>query len=66
MRYTVKEVDVTQIRSGDVIICRDGIMRTVCPKDITYSTFMGRSLFGDCYNLGYAKVKKCIIENGRN
>lgn len=59
------EVHISQIRPGDTILHRDGQVRTVCPKNITYSSFMGFSLFGDNYNSGTIPVKKLIIEKMR-
>ncbi len=55
------EVHISQIRSGDTILHRDGQIRTVCPKNIKYSSFMGISLFGDNYNSGTKPVKKLIL-----
>ena len=49
------------IRVGDIILCKDGEMRTVCRNNIKYDSFMGLSLFGDTYKLGYEKVKRVIL-----
>lgn len=56
------EVHISTIRPGDTILHRDGQIRTVCPKNIKYSSFMGISLFGDNYNSGTKPVKKLLIE----
>ena len=57
-------VDKSTIRAGDVIL-HDGKEMTVGRKDIARSSFMGISIFGDCYNLGYKKVFKGVLKNGR-
>jgi len=62
--WAIKEVHISQINAGDLIICKDGFIRTVGGKDIRFSTFMGITIFGDCYKLGYELVKK--IEKNRN
>lgn len=54
-------VHISQIRPGDTILHTDGMVRTVCPKNITRSSFMGISLFGDTYRLGTLPVKKLLI-----
>lgn len=51
------EVDKKSIKVGDVILCTDNRERTVCSKDIKYSTFMGVSIFGNSYPI----VKKVLI-----
>ena len=60
MRYSVKLVDKDCITSGDTVLCKDGKIRTVCKKDITYN-FMGTCIFGDSYKLGLEKVVKVIL-----
>ena len=61
-RTNMKTIDIhiNFIHPGHVIVCRDGIVRTVTPKDIKEDSFMGKSIFGDCYNLGRIKVQKII------
>lgn len=56
------EVHILQIRPGDTILHSDGQIRTVCPKDITYSSFMGFSLFGNNYNSGTIPVKNLYFK----
>jgi len=46
---------------GDTIVCRDGQTRTVTPEYIKEDSFMGRSIFGDCYNIGTIKVQKVLL-----
>lgn len=55
MIYTKKNVHISTIRSGDTIE-HEGILRTVCAKDIKNNTFMGTTIFGDSYRLGRAPV----------
>lgn len=48
-------VHINQIKAGDTII-HNGKATTVCYKDISYSSFMGKNIFGDSYNLGQKSV----------
>lgn len=45
------------VRAGDCILCLDGVVRTVSENDIKHDSFMGRSIFGDSYQLGHKPVK---------
>lgn len=60
MSYNIKLVYKEDIRIGDIIMCNDGNMRTVCKNNITHDGFMGVCIFGDSYQLGYNKVKKVV------
>ena len=42
------------LRSDTVI--HEGVIKTVSRTDIHVNTFMGTTIFGDSYNLGYKKV----------
>ena len=55
---TISLVHKDTIRSGDIIICSDGIERTVCNNNIKYDSFMGVSIFGDSYRNGHQLVTK--------
>jgi len=57
MNRIINNVHISSIQPGDVI-SHDGADRTVCPKDIKQCHFMGTTVFGDSYHLGYSKVKK--------
>jgi hypothetical protein len=58
IRYTnMEQVHITEIRSGDAIM-HNGELKTVCNRTLKYSSFMGVTLFGDSYNLGYKKVTR--------
>ena len=52
-------VHISQIEVGDTIL-HDGVPKTVCKSNIKWDSFMGLSLFGDSYHLGYKPVKKII------
>lgn len=59
MSYDIQLIDKEDIKIGDIILCNDGEIRTVCKNNIT-NGFMGLCLFGDSYRLGIEKVKKVI------
>lgn len=50
-----KKVHISTINQGDTVIHRGHLM-TVGKSDIGYSSFMGWTLFGDSYKLGYEPV----------
>lgn len=52
---STERVHITLIRVGDTII-RDGVEKTVSGTDLKKCRFMGVSIFGDTYNLGYKPV----------
>ena len=56
--YRVTEVHISCIKSGDTIIHNDGKLTTVCKNNIKRDSFMGITLFGDSYKLGYQLVKR--------
>ncbi len=51
------EIHIDSVKAGDTIL-HDGVLTTVCKKDIRTSTFMGRTVFGDSYVLGNKPVIK--------
>lgn len=57
-----RKIHISDVRPGDTVI-HDGALRTVSRSDIRRSEFMGVTLFGDCYRLGYKPV--AITELGR-
>ncbi|MFB1501486.1 hypothetical protein [Thiocapsa sp. N5-Cardenillas] len=60
--FTKEElVHISQINIGDTVL-HDGKIITVGKENIKSCKFMGLSLFGDCYSLGYKKVQKMRIE----
>ena len=62
--FNFYEADKSTIRVGDVIL-HDGKEMSIGRNDITRSSFMGISIFGDCYHSGYKKVLKGVLKNGR-
>ena len=50
-----KEMHISEIQIGDAIR-HNGEVKTVSNKDLRRSEFMGITIFGDSYNLGYKKV----------
>ena len=54
---TTEQVHISKIGIGDTII-HDNHERTVCKSNIIHDSFMGTSLFGDSYNLGYKFVTR--------
>jgi hypothetical protein len=58
---TIIHVHKDMITSGDTIVCPDGKERTVCQSNIRYSSFMGVTIFGDCYHAGHKLVPKVLL-----
>lgn len=58
--YSTIKVHISQIKSGDTILHNEEI-KTVCNRIIKRCDFMGITLFGDSYNLGYKLVTKVLI-----
>ena len=52
-------VHISQISAGDTIV-HNGIVTTVSGNNIKRSEFMGRTLFGDSYELGTKPVEKVV------
>lgn len=59
----IETTHIKDIKVGDIVLFH-GVERTVTAKDITEDSFMGRSLFGDSYCLGYRAVLK-VVKNNR-
>ena len=53
----INYVHKDMVRVGDTILCKDNKVRTIGVNNIKYSEFMGRTLWGDSYKLGYELVK---------
>ena len=64
MTYDIVLVHKEEIIPGDTILCKDGLLRTVCKNNIHRDSFMGLTIFGDSYKLGYEKVQKAINLKG--
>ena len=59
---TTTQIHISQITVGDTII-HNGEVTTVSGTNIKHDSFMGITLFGDSYNLGYKKVTKILSLN---
>jgi hypothetical protein len=57
----IKEKNIKDVIVGDLILCSDHIIRTVSANNIKKCPFMGITIFGDSYALGYKPVK--VFEN---
>lgn len=60
MRKT-KNIHISQIKTGDTVF-HDGHERTVNDENLKRDFTMGKTLFGDSYNLGYKPVKLIVFE----
>ena len=66
MNAKLNSVHISQISVGDTIE-HEGKLRTVSGNNIKRDSFMGRTLFGDSYNLGNKPVNKVVAwTNGVN
>ena len=63
--YNISAVHISEITVGNTILHTDGKVRTVSRNDIKYNPFYGLTLFGDCYKLGYQKVKRITYKTAR-
>lgn len=61
-RFTPTWVHISDVKHGDTVAHQGKIM-TVSRNDISYSDFMGRSLFGDSYRLGRKPVIKFKLDS---
>lgn len=52
----ISEKHISQIKIGDTVI-HEGHERTVSRSNLKNCPFMGKTLFGDSYNIGYRKVR---------
>jgi len=57
MNTTEEKVHISKIRIGDTIIHKD-VMQTISGNNIKFCSFMGITLFGDSYSLGYKLVTR--------
>lgn len=60
--YIIEEVHISQIKKWDTILHNDKV-KTVNDCNIKRCDFMGITIFGDSYNLGYKPVKKIVQLN---
>lgn len=62
VKYTIEKRHINDIKPGDTVL-RGGELWTVTSRDIKHDAFMGRTLFGDSYNLGYNLVTVAVFRN---
>lgn len=55
--YQIKKTHIYNIRIGDIVRCKDGLIRTVGKESFNYIHGIGRTLFGESYKLGYEPVE---------
>lgn len=60
-----KLVHISEISAGDTII-HEGKLTTVSYNDIRVDSFIGRTLFGDSYRLGFKSVQKVVAWIGKD
>ena len=56
-----EKIHISQVIIGDTVI-HEGAMQTVSGTNIKYCSFMGKSLFGDCYHSGHKPVERVIFK----
>lgn len=56
----IEKIHISQVRAGDTVLF-DGHVRTVGANHLTYDSFMGQKLFGDCHMLGHKPVLRLRI-----
>ncbi len=60
MNTTETQIHISKVRVGDTIL-HNGEVKTVSGNNIKRSEFMGITLFGDSYSLGYKLVTRINI-----
>ncbi len=64
-RQVSRQVSLHQVHISDVFaadtVFHEGKVRTVCRSDLKRNTFMGTTLFGDSYRLGYKPVLRVVF-----
>ena len=55
-------VHISKIKVGDTIN-HNGEVLTISGNNIKNCSFMGKSIFGDTYSLGYKKVQRLTKKN---
>ena len=55
-QYITKDTHIDLIQPGDTIL-HEGELKTVTESNIGRGAFMGTTIFGDSYHLGYQPVK---------
>lgn len=60
MNYSTETTHISNVNIGDTIIHNDEI-KTISGNNLKKDSFMGITLFGDSYSLGYKPVKRVIF-----
>lgn len=60
----IVDAHVSTIKQGDTVY-HNGMLITVSSSDISRVEFVGLTLFGDSYRLGYKPVKKVIFKKAK-
>lgn len=58
-KFKVVKTHISKIKHGDTILI-NGAIKTVSSGFIKHDKFMGTTLYGDSFNLGYKLVDKLI------
>lgn len=58
--YYIEQRHINDIKPGDTVLY-GGELLTVTAKDIKDDCFIGRTLFGDCFNLGHLLVSVAVF-----
>lgn len=59
--FNLIESHIRNIKIGDSILF-DGVLKTVGRNNIKFCPLMGKTIFGDSFNLGYKKVLKVGVK----
>lgn len=65
LKYRIVPTHISEIKVGDIIRCRDGVIRTISGNNLHHVKFCGTTIFGDSFNLGYIPVDKVEIFNAK-
>lgn len=55
-KFNIVDKHISRIKAGDTIM-ENGVMKTVCRKNIKHCSFMGTTLFGSNHNSGRIPVQ---------
>jgi len=59
MLNNLEDVHISKIKAGDLVV-HEGVLKTVCSKDIRTGGFLGTTLWGDSYRAGTLLVKRVV------
>jgi hypothetical protein len=61
-KVEVEKIHIKTLKPGDTVF-HEGFVRTVCPRDLKHTAFMGQTFRGDSYHLGRKPVYRLIMKN---